>query len=231
MDKQADIMIICAHPDDAEFAAAGTIAKWVKAGKSAAYLICSDGEKGTSDYSISPRDLARTRQKEQQAAAEALGAKDVAFLHFPDQGLEDTSALRKEVVRWIRTYRPDTVLCPDPYRKYIWHRDHRIAGIVALDAVYPYARDHLAYPDLIKEGFEPHKVKQVYCWAPEENINFVSDITETFENKLAALRCHVSQVAAEWMMTEEWVRQMARDSAKGQAFKLAEAFHHVEIEM
>ncbi len=230
MDTKANVLVICPHPDDAEFSSAGTIARWVKEGRLVAYVICTSGDKGTSDYTIKPEVLAAMREKEQLAAARVLGVKDVVFLRYPDQGLEDTPGFRKDLVRYIRTFRPETLMCPDPYRKYLWHRDHRITGIVALDAVYPYARDHLAYPDMIEEGLQPHKVHEVFCWAPMEDINYRSDITTTFDLKLAALRCHESQVGGQdWSKVVEWVKGRAREMAKGQPFELAEAFHRVEI--
>ena len=163
------------------------------------------------------------------AAAQLLGVKDVVFLRYPDQGLEDTPAFRKQIVRLIRSYRPEIVVTADPYRRYIWHRDHRITGQVTLDAVFPYARDHLAYPDLLEEGLQPHKVREMLFWASDEP-NFRSDITDTFDLKLAALRCHKSQIAP--LDSPEWenrFRQRYRDLAEGENFDLAEAFHRVEI--
>ena len=117
----------------------------------------------------------------------------------------------------------------DPYRRYIWHRDHRITGQVVLDAAFPYARDHLSYPDLYEEGLKPHKVKEILLWASEDP-NYYSDISETFETKLAALRCHESQVGGHhFPAIEQWLRQRAEDAARDQDFALAEAFHRAEI--
>ncbi len=229
MEKKVDILCVSPHPDDIEFACSGTIARLIKEGKKVAYLLCTSGDKGTSDFTIKPEVLSKMREKESQAAAKVLGVTDVMFLRFPDQGLEDTAQFRKEIVRGIRIYKPETVFCPDPYRKYLWHRDHRITGVVTLDAVYPYARDHLAYPDLIEQGYMPHKVREVYCWAPDDNANHWSDITTTIETKLAALKCHESQVGDHFEETEAWVRQRAADAAKGRKFKLAEAFHYVDV--
>ncbi|MDZ4246157.1 MAG: PIG-L family deacetylase, partial [Dehalococcoidia bacterium] len=144
MAENADIMVITPHPDDAEFGVAGTVAHWVREGKSVVYVVCTNGDKGTSDRSLKPEELARIRQKEQLAAAKLLGVKDVIFMGYPDQSLEDTPEFRKELVRLIRTYRPLIVVTADPYRRYLWHRDHRITGQAVLDAVFPHARDHLA---------------------------------------------------------------------------------------
>lgn len=229
MTVHADVLVITAHPDDAEFGAAGTVAHWTRDGLTVVYVVCTDGEKGTGDRSVSPEQLASVRQKEQLAAAEVLGVREVVFLHHPDQGLEDTSEFRKEVVRVIRTYRPSIVVTSDPYRRYLWHRDHRITGQVVLDAVFPFARDHLAYPDLLDEGLEPHKVKEILFWAAED-INRRVDITATFALKLAALRCHESQVKELPMPDlEGWLKERCRSMAHGEPYELAEAFHRVEL--
>ena len=133
-------------------------------------------------------------------------------------------------MRQIRIFRPDTVVTLDPYHRYIWHRDHRIAGQVVLDAVYPYARDYLAYPDLLKEGLEPHKVKEMYFTASED-VNYRSDITATFELKMQALACHKSQVGGRMEELREGLLRRARNMAEGQPFEMAEAFHYIDIEM
>ncbi len=227
--KETDVLVVIPHPDDAEFGVAGTVARWVKQGKEVIYAVCTYGEKGTSDPAVRPEDLARTRAEEQRAAAGLLGVKKVVFLGHPDQGMEETPEFRKEIVRLIRTYRPQTVATPDPYRRYIWHRDHRIVGQVTLEAIFPYARDHLAYPDLLEEGLQPHKVREVLCWG-SENVNYRSDITETFSMKLSALRCHKSQVGD--LPPEELESRLLerhRGMAAGEEFELAEAFHREEI--
>ena len=228
--KPAQVMVVIPHPDDAEFGVAGTVARWVKEGKEIVYVVCANGDKGTSDFNMKPEKLVKIREREQQAAARLLGVREVIFLRHPDQSLEDTPEFRKEIVRLIRMYRPETVVTADPYRRYIWHRDHRIVGQVTLDAIFPYARDHLAYPDLMEEGVQPHKVKEVLLWAAPEDINYRSDITGTFDVKLAALRCHKSQINENKIPDlEDRLKQRARDMAEEEDFELAEAFHRVEI--
>ena len=225
----ADVLVVAPHPDDAEFGVAGTVAHWSREGKTVVYVVCTSGEKGTTDRTMEPGQLARLREQEQQAAAAVLGVQEVVFLRHQDQSLEDTPDFRREIVRQIRTFRPNLVVTADPYRRYIWHRDHRITGQVVLDAVYPFARDHLAYPDLLEEGLEPHKVRELWCWAAED-VNHRTDITETFEVKLAALRCHESQVKEfSFPDLEAWLRERHRTMAEGETFELAEAFHRVEI--
>ncbi len=220
-------LIIAAHPDDPEFGAAGTVAKWTRDGKSVAYVICTDGEKGTSDRTLDPQELAKIRRDEQRAAAAVLGVREVVFLHYPDQGLEETAAFRKDIVRWIRRFRPTVVLSSDPYRRYLWHRDHRIVGQVVMDALFPYARDHLAYPDLLAEGLEPHKVKEAWFWAAED-INHREDISETFDLKIAALKCHASQWNEHPVKDiREWVEERFRKMAQGTSYGYAEGFHRV----
>lgn len=230
MVQRADIMVVAAHPDDPEFSIAGTVAHWTKEGKSVVYIICTSGDKGTSDRNMKPEILAEIREQEELAAAKVLGVKEVIFLRHIDQTLEDTPEFRKELVRLIRMYQPDIVLTADPHRRYPWHRDHRITGQVTLDAVFPYARDHLAYPDLLEQGLEPHRVKEVWLWGSEDAINYRSNIADTWAVKLTALRCHKSQVgkysAAE---LEERLRKRAKLLAQGADFELAEAFHRTEI--
>ncbi|RMG87522.1 MAG: PIG-L family deacetylase, partial [Candidatus Dadabacteria bacterium] len=129
-----DLLVVAAHPDDAEIGAGGTVARWAAEGRRVGYLLVTSGEKGTDDPAADPRELARTREAEQRAAARVLGVAEVVFLRYPDQGVEDTPELRREIVRWLRAFRPEVVLTSDPYRRYLWHRDHRMVGQVVLDA-------------------------------------------------------------------------------------------------
>jgi len=229
MTKKAQVMVITPHPDDAEYGVAGTVARWTREGKDVIYVVCSNGDKGTNDVNIKPEELIKIREQEQLAAAKLLGVREVIFLGYPDQTLEDTPEFRKEIVRLIRMYRPETVVTADPYRRYIWHRDHRITGRVTLDAIFPYARDFLSYPDLLEQGLQPHKVKEVLLWASEEP-NYRSDITDTFDIKVAALRCHKSQVGDNpFPDLEERLRQRHKMLAEGEDYELAEAFHRIEI--
>jgi len=228
MVRPAHMMVVTPHPDDAEYGVAGTVARCIKEGKEVVYVVCTNGDKGSGDQHMDPEELAKIREREQLAAARLLGVREVQFLRYPDQGLEDTPEFRKAIVRMIRIYRPETVATADPYRRYIWHRDHRITGQVTLDAVFPYARDYLSYPELIREGLQPHKVKEVLLWG-SENINYRSDITATFKTKLAALQCHKSQVGhLPPGELEERLRQRHRSMAEGEDFKLVEGFHRAE---
>ncbi len=227
--KPVQMMVVTPHPDDAEFGVAGTAARWAQDKREVIYVVCTNGDKGASDIKVKPEELAKVREKEQLAAAKLLGVREVVFLRHPDQGLEDTSEFRKEIVRLIRMYRPETVVTADPYRRYLWHRDHRITGRIVLDAIFPYARDHLAYPELLEEGLQPHKVKEILFWASEDS-NYRSDITGTFDLKVAALLCHKSQVGGRlFPELQKRMRERAEMMAQGEDFKLAEAFHRIEI--
>jgi LmbE family N-acetylglucosaminyl deacetylase len=222
-------MVIFAHPDDAEFGAAGTVALWTREGKDVVYVACTSGEKGTEDREMSPERLAEIREGEQQDAARILGVREVCFLRYPDQGVEDTAESRKEIVRQLRIYRPRIVLTSDPNRPYRDHRDHRIVGRVVMDAVYPFARDHLAYPDLLDEGLEPHKVQEVWFWGSNQPDHRV-DITETFDLKVAALRAHATQLKNfKDDALETWLRKSGEERAREENFALAEAFHREMI--
>jgi len=229
MTKQAHAMVVTPHPDDAEFGVAGTVARWTDEGKDVIYVVTTNGDKGTSDINMKTDELARIREQEQMAAAKLLGVREVIFLRHPDQSLEDTPEFRKEIVRLIRMYQPEVVVTADPYRRYLWHRDHRITGRVTLDAVFPYARDLFAYPDLLEEGLLPHKVKEVLLWGSEEP-NYRSDITDTFDIKIAALRCHKSQISDNPSSgLEERMRERYKMFAQGENYELAEAFYRLEL--
>jgi LmbE family N-acetylglucosaminyl deacetylase len=229
MSEYFDVLVITPHPDDAELGAGGTIALWSERGYRIAYVVCSSGEKGTSDPEMEPAKLMSIREKEQIEAAKILGVGSVDFLRFPDQGIEDNVEFLKVIVKKIRQYRPRIVMTINPYRKYLWHRDHRITGQVVLDAVYPYARDHLAFPELLKEGLTPHKVEEIYLWGGED-VNVKIDISSTFDKKLRALLCHKSQIK-EFGIPDmrEWLMNYCREMAKSESFELAEGFHHIKI--
>ena len=226
--KQAQVMVVIPHPDDAESRMAGTVARWAREGKGIIYVVCTNGDKGTNDPNMKPEELARVREQEQLAAAELLGVREVVFLGHPDQSLEDTPEFRKELVRLIRKYRPETVVTVDPYRRYIDHRDHRMTARVTLDAVCPYAASAHSYPDLLEQGLRPHRVKEIlFCGTGDPN-HYI-DIADTLDVKIAALRCHRSQVGDRPEIAER-MRRGAMRSAEGQTYELAEAFHREVVQ-
>ena len=225
--KHFQALVVCPHPDDGEFAAAGTVAKFVKEGKEIVYIICTNGDKGTSDPTIRPEQLAVTRKQEQREACRVLGVTEIVFLDYLDQALDNTAQFRKDIVRVIRKYKPEIVMCPDPYRKYIRHPDHRITGQVTLDAIFPYARDVHAYEDLYQQGLEPHKVKVVLLWGSSD-VNYRIDITETFHEKLAALACHKSQIDYSPKF-EARIRERCLIASTEKGTRYAESFHREKI--
>ena len=229
--QPCDVLVLSAHPDDAEFGAAGTIINYVDAGQRVVYAIATNGDKGTSDRTLTPEELAAIRRDEQAQAAESVGAQEIVYMNYPDQGLEETPAFRKDIVRLLRIFRPRILVTSDPYRRYLWHRDHRIIGQVAMDAVFPFARDHMAYPDLIEQGLEPHKVAEILFWGTED-INHRTDITATFDRKIEALKKHNSQMK-EFKFSDpvEWLEERCREMAQGSDFELAEGFHRLALPM
>jgi LmbE family N-acetylglucosaminyl deacetylase len=225
------VLVITAHPDDSEFGAAGTVAKLVKEGKQVSYCILTNGNKGSSDRSMTPERLIEIREEEQRNAARVLGVETVDFLGFPDCELEDTRESRMAVTAAIRRHRPDLVIAQNPQRtKNLGgsHRDHRTAAGIALDCVYPLARDHMSFPELLAQGLEPHKVKEVYMmwW---ESPEVVVDISETIDLKLKALACHVSQIR-DMAGVEKRVRDRAAQFGKLKGYAYAETFDRIVIE-
>jgi LmbE family N-acetylglucosaminyl deacetylase len=229
-DGAARVMVVTAHPDDPEFGAGGTIAKLVKEGREVTYVIVTNGNKGSSDRSVTPAHLARIREEEQQNAARVLGVARVEFLGYEDGEVEDTRSLRLDITRQIRRWRPDLIITQHPSRTttnfFGWHRDHRITAGVVLDCVYPLARDHLSFPELSSDH-GPHKVREMYLiqW---EQPQLIVDITETIGLKLKAIACHTSQVG-DFEPVEARVR--ARSSALGKMkdYAYAEGFDDVVL--
>jgi LmbE family N-acetylglucosaminyl deacetylase len=211
-------MVVFAHPDDAEIGSGGVVARWVAAGCEVTYVLCTNGDAGTGDRALSPGELAARRAAEQQAAAHAMGVRHVVMLGYPDGGLEDTREFLGDVVRAIRQYRPHTVFVHDPHRiRGFQHRDHRKAGIVTTDAVYPYARDHLHFPEHIdRDGLEPHRVRELWYWGADEP-NVIVDVTDSIDRQIAALVRHESQVPGFDVPSGEALGARLRRSAAGLA--------------
>jgi LmbE family N-acetylglucosaminyl deacetylase len=191
-------MVIAAHPDDAEFGPAGTAARWIDEGSEGWLVCCTSGDQGGEDPDADPLALAAVREVEQRAAAAIIGYGGVTFLHQPDGALANDLALREQLVREIRTFRPDAVLATDPDTLFykdggINHTDHRAAGIAAVDAVYPAARNPMAFPWLARSGLAAHKVRRIYLFWSDKSDTWV-DISTTLERKIEALRAHVTQI-------------------------------------
>ncbi|MHB1864896.1 MAG: PIG-L deacetylase family protein [Candidatus Saccharimonadales bacterium] len=227
------VLGVAAHPDDLDFSASGTMAAFASKGADVHYLILTDGGKGTADKTLTPKELTRIRQKEQRAALQAIGGKSVSFLAYPDGYLEANIQLKKDIVRVLRTICPDVVITMDPSllysskRGFINHPDHRAAGQATLDAVYPLARDHLSFKELSDEGLKPHKTRTVLLTNFDKH-NYIVDISDTFDNKLAALKAHTSQVKNIDEL-EQWLRPLAEDIGSQAGYKLGEAFVRIDI--
>lgn len=191
-------LVISAHPDDSEFGAGGTAYLWTQEGWEFHYLICTDGSKGTEDPEMTPDKLVPIRRQEQREAVEVVGGKSVEFLDYVDGELKYTPDFMRAVVRKIRTLKPYAVFSHDPNQivrnQFINHPDHRCVGEVALDAVYPIARNGPSFPELRDEGLMPYSVAEVYLWTASE-INCEIDITDVMDKKLEALSKHKSQIA------------------------------------
>ena len=207
-------LAVTPHPDDCEGGCGGALSKWVKeSGTHAIVVMCTNGNKGTQERDLSPSQLAAIREEEQLAASEIVGARDVVFLRHPDGGLEDTMLFRSQVVREIRRFKPDAILCIDPYRSTSHtHRDHRKSGQVALDAAFSYAWSYQHFPEQItEEGLEPHRVELAYMWGSESPDVFV-EIGEYLEAKTLSLEAHASQMSP--ATTEERLSRISNNATR-----------------
>lgn len=225
------VLVIAAHPDDPEFGCGGTSARWAREGKEVYYLVCTRGHKGSAEADMTSERLVETREREQRAAGAEVGAKEVNFLPFTDGELTPNLEFRKAVVREIRRVRPDIVVTHDPTVMYtsshINHPDHRAVGTATLDSVYPTARDRLNFPEHEQEGLLPHKVKEVYLWGATSPNEWV-DISGTIDQKIAALRHHVSQVGQADELAGR-IRERAQKVGEPQGIPYAEAFFKITM--
>ena len=230
--KTTRVMVISAHPDDVDFGCGGTLALWAREGMEIVYTICTSGEKGTDDPSMTNLALARTREKEQRAAAKVIGAKDVIFLRKPDGELQYSLEFRGELVRVIRQFRPDILLTHDPANRafdnqYIFHADHRVAGELAFDAAYPAALNRNFFPGHLAEGLTPHAISEIYFFATSQPNTWV-DIGPTMDLKIKALRCHASQIKKPKVM-EELVRTWFGAWGREKGLAYAERFRRLPV--
>ncbi|HUR16445.1 MAG TPA: PIG-L deacetylase family protein [Candidatus Limnocylindrales bacterium] len=227
------VLVIAAHPDDADFGVAGTISRWTRAGTVARLVCCTSGDAGADDARIDPLELARRRENEQRNAAQVVGYEGVDYLHRPDGALENDLALREQLVRIIRQFKPDAVLSMDPTvviheRGFIQHVDHRNAALAAVDAVYPAARNAMAFPHLVlDEGLEPHTVEHLYLFFTDKPNTWV-DTSDTIDVKIAALREHVSQIRKPEEL-EENIRGWATAQGEEIGTAAAEGFRYLNV--
>ncbi len=231
--RPSRFMVIAAHPDDADFGPAATAARWIDAGSVGWLVCCTSGDQGGEDPDLDPLVLARTREREQRAAAEVVGYAGVSFLHQPDGALANELALREQLVREIRTFRPDAVLTHDPDvtfygRGGINHTDHRAAGIAAVDAVYPAARNPMAFPGLARGGLAAHRVRRLYLFWPDRPDVWV-DVSATLDRRIRALGAHASQIKDPAAM-ETRLRHSATETGRMIGAEYAEALRLVVID-
>ena len=227
-------MVVIAHADDAEYGCSGTVAKLCAEGWEMTYVLCTDGSKGSSDREISEKELSEARREEQINAGKVIGLRDVAFLGYPDSYLEPTLSLRKDIAREIRRYKPDVVICQYPLRTLdggwgVGHPDHLAAGEAALAAVFPTARDHMTFPELLEEGFEPHKVAEVWITGHPEPDVFI-DVTDHMETAVKALAEHKSQTGGrpyEEMLPR--MKEWRRRGSVGRGMLYSESFKRISF--
>ncbi|MFM9099438.1 MAG: PIG-L deacetylase family protein [Actinomycetota bacterium] len=229
------ILVVMAHPDDCDFGAGGTIAQWTAKGISVSYCIITNGDQGGEESDVPLQEMAKVRQREQRDAGKALGVTDITYLNHRDGWLVPTIELRKEIVREIRKSKPDRMVIQSPERNYerifASHPDHMAAGEVAIQAVYPDARNPYAFTELKDAGFEPWRVKEVWITSSPTPNHFI-DITDTFPKKIAALKAHVSQTAHNKEL-EEMVRSWGERNAEANglpAGRVAEIFRVINTD-
>ena len=193
------ILVVVAHPDDAEFMCAASVARWTSEGKEVVYGLVTSGDKGSPDPSVVPSELAALREEEQREVCRILGVSEVEFLRYEDGMVENTLELRKDIVRLIRKHKPSAVVTQNPTARwsghYINHPDHRNTGDATLDAVFPSARDVHMFPELaLNEGLDAHIVEHVYLGARDDIADVYFDVSDTVETKIRALKAHASQM-------------------------------------
>ena len=227
-------MVVVAHADDAEYGCSGTVAKLCSEGWEMVYVLCTDGSKGTADREVTPEELVRIRRQEQINAGNVLGLKDVVFLDHEDSMLQPTLELRRDIAREIRRYRPDIVISPYPTRNLdggwgVGHPDHLAAGEATLAAVFPAARDHMTFPELLEAGFEPHKVAEIWIMSHPEPDLWI-DVSDYIDTSVKALMQHASQIDGRTEEdTNKSMREWRRKSAVGKGMQYAEAFKRINF--
>lgn len=226
------VLVIAAHPDDIEFGAAGTIARWVSEGAIVRYLLVTRGDKGSDDPSTDVAALADLREREQRAAAAEIGVDGVEFLDEPDGQVEPSLRLRERITHAIRTFRPEVVMTHDPTvlfvnNEWVNHPDHRAVGQVTVDAVFPTARDPLNFREHLDAGLEAWKVAELFLWSTNE-ANQLVDIAETMERKIAALGQHASQFRS-FEEIARWVRRRSEELGERAGYGAAEGFRRVTL--
>ena len=230
--KTKAAMVVVAHADDAEYGCSGSVAKLCDEGYQVVYVLCTDGSKGSSDLIITPKELSKIRKQEQIEAGKVLGLKDVVFLNFEDSVLEPTLKLRKAITAEIRKHKPEILICPYPMRNLegrgwgIGHPDHIAAGEATLSAVFPTARDHLSFPDLLEKGLQPHNVAEVWIMGHPDPDLWI-DVTNYIDTSINALLRHASQVSYSREQVTQSMKERKSLTAVGSGYDYAEAFRRI----
>jgi LmbE family N-acetylglucosaminyl deacetylase len=225
-----NILVIVAHPDDPEFFAGGTLARWCGEGHDVRYVIVTGGDKGSDVPEMTPAKLVALRRDEQRNAALKLGVKDVSFLSHVDGELLNTLDVQRDLVREIRRARPDIIVTTDPLTLHygalrVNHNDHRMIGMAVCDAIFPASGNRMYFPELLADGFEPHYPSEIY-FAGAAQPNTLVDISDYADKKIAAIREHVTQVKEPEKVDLRMFQGAMRMTAGGRAF-FAEAFRRV----
>jgi LmbE family N-acetylglucosaminyl deacetylase len=228
----ASAMAIHAHPDDHEFSCAGTLARWARAGTRTCLVVVTSGDVGIADTSLTREQVIEIREAEQREAAQITGVTEVVFLREPDGMVVPSLDLRRKLVREIRRFRPEVVICGDPTvvwagENYINHPDHRAVATASIDAIFPAAGQPHLFEDLAAEGLRAHKVRKVFVETWQGPADFYVNIDDTIDVKIAALRAHKSQMQ-DWD-PEPRMREWAAQAAKGKEMRYAEAFRVVTL--
>jgi len=228
----ARVLVVAAHPDDIEFGAGGTIARWVNEGAEIGYLVATRGDKGSDDPDADLAELVARREREQRDAAAELGVATVDFLDEPDGLVQPTLDLRERITRAIRVARPEVVMSHDPTvlfvnNEWVNHPDHRAVGQVTVDAVFPTARDPLNFPQHRGAGLAPWKVAELFLWSTNE-ANQLVDIGDTLDRKIAALAHHASQFRS-FDEIARWVRRRSEELGERAGYRAAEGFRRVTL--
>jgi len=226
------VLVVAAHPDDIEFGAAGTVARWVAEGSSVRYLLVTRGDKGSDDPDADIAALVELREREQRAAADEIGVERVDYLDEPDGQVEPSLRLRECITRAIRAFRPEVVMTHDPTvlfvnNEWVNHPDHRAVGQTTVDAVFPTARDPLNFREHLDAGLGSWKVAELFLWSTNE-ANQIVDIGATLERKVAALGHHASQFRS-FDEIARWVRRRSEELGERAGYRAAEGFRRVTL--
>lgn len=227
------MVVVFAHPDDAEFGTAGTVAIWTKAEAQVVYVCVTDGSAGSNEPGAIREELTEIRKAEQEAACDVLGVEECVFLGYRDGMVEATVDLRRDITRVVRRARPDVFVAPDPTRfwdeerTYVNHPDHRAVGQACMAVVNPDASTRPQFPELLEEGLEPFEIPNLWIPTYDRDADTFIDITETIETKIQALRCHKSQIR-DWPV-DEWIRERARKRGEARGLDYAETFRTFKL--